>query len=207
MVTLLAALVTGNYQESPISFCFTLLFWGAIVFHNGGKLSLILTLFAMQAVTSLVLGQTINLAAVAVNPLITGAFTLIFPALLFLYPLEFTRQAGLWILEGFDWILVLLQKISFLDAPPELALFLVFVSVVKHKKTVMIALILFSTSLNPQKEMKRKKINAHYPLPSKLELLSVKKEKIEFIDRKCVWKAQGEVYCKKKPSRYGGPSI
>ena len=206
LLALGVAIAIGNYAESPLSFSFTLIFWGAIVFHDGGKLELAIKLFALQALIALCMSQDINLAALCLNPLITGLFTALFPVLLFFYPLEFTRPVGLYILESFEWITKLLEALSFLNASPVIALLLLGFTL-KRRKLATLALLFYLTPLQSPKAPERKQTDKMFPLPSPFELMKVKGRKIHFIDRNCTWSVHGPISCRQTRSNYSNPSI
>lgn len=207
LFTFVFSLANGNFAASPLSFCFSLLFWGIIVFHQGSKRSLVWHLFGAQSLTAFFFSQSVNLAACLVNPLITAVFTLIFPALLFLYPLQPTRHAGIWMMELLANVLSALETLSFLSVSAEIALLIFFLSFAKTRRPALAWAMCFSLSLNPVPALKRAKTSLHLPLPAKSELLNTRKNSATFIDRKCRLYADGRSKCGRIGSDYEKASL
>lgn len=207
VLTMILSYLIGNYHESPVSFCFTFIFWGSIIFHRGNKLLLVIKLFLFQAVISFLFKQELHLAALFVNPLATTVFTMLFPLMLFAYPLSSTRFIGERICEGLDRFLAIIETVDFLNVKGEVAVLVGMALLYRYRTFLVIILILLSPKLNPQRALEHKYQAVVYPLATPIEVLNVTKRKVDFIDRRCRFDFHGDYRCIKKPSKYGGPSI
>lgn len=207
VLTLLVSLISGNFSDSPISFAFSAIFWGTIVFHSGSKYELAWRMFFMQALVALFLEQKINLLGLIINPLASALFAALFPLLLTLYPLELTRPIGesisLFLLKA----LGTLDAFSFLTLAPALALFIILIKETRFKKTLAAGVLFVSLSLQPKIELKRLRHSKHYPIPNSLELINQKGLRSDFIDRRCKWKLNGEVSCRFTLPKHSRPML
>lgn len=207
LLTGLSSVLIGNFSESPMSFAFTFIFWGLIVFHSGTKKELALNLFFAQAIVALLFSQKINLAAIIINPLVTALFSLIFPFLLIFFPLKEFIGPGIYIMELLEKLFGLFDYLDFLSVFPEFAIGISLFFKIPKKLFLGVSLVISPSTISTSNITKRKKTNGIYPIASKAELLKIRKNNMDFIDRKCRLISNGDYYCKKKPSKYGGPSI
>lgn len=207
LLTFGICLVNGNFQDSPLSYCFSLLFWGCIVFHKKGPLSLAWNLFGIQAFIGLLFQQEVNLLSFVVNPLVTALFTPLFPPLLALYPLESTRGAGNIVFEGFESLLNFLGSLSLLNMQPEFALVFFATPLMKNKKILISLLLALPLTSSSPKGYIRQKKRAYHPIPATSEFIDAKARKIEFIDRRCGWKLTGDISCRRMGDKYENPSL
>ena len=205
--TFFFSLLTGNYYDSPLSFCFTFIFWGAIVFNNGSKWDLAKHLFMFQSIIAILFDQQINLLAIVLNPLISGAFTVVFPFVLLCYPVPILKELGNYLVEIGHSFILLLDYFNLLNVPGVIALLLFAVVTLNKKWLLLLVGMTLSTNLTQPFLIKRSTTRALYPLPSEHEVLGVGRYRINYIDRKCRFKKSGDFKCKKKPSKFGGPSI
>ncbi len=103
IMTFLIDLIFGNYQNSPLSFAYSFLFWGAIISQSAkAKYHIILALFSARIISCFFLTQTIFPLSILFNFFITLLFTLIFPFLFFLY----------WVPDISSWQYQILENIT-----------------------------------------------------------------------------------------------
>ena len=205
--TFFFAIAIGNYSESPLSFCFTFIFWGSIVFSEGSKWMLAKQLFLYQAIVAILFNQEINLLAVVLNPLVSASFTLIFPLMLICYPIPLLKGLGTLIADLGESFILLLESLSFLNVPGIMAVALFIALALKKRYLLVVFGLIFVTSLNHPIMLKRYSSSKHYPLPSHHEILKTGRFKINYIDRTCRFRKSGNFKCRKRPSKFGGPSI
>lgn len=207
VVTIALSFILGHFHKAPLSFCFSFLFWGAIIFHKKTKLSLITILFLIQLIVSFYFNDQISILTFFINPFLTSAFTLLFPLMCLgklFYPIGLFFESSL--LSPLTLLLAKIEVIQILRLSHSSIILLIFLIIlIKRKSVLMICLLL--TPLN------KVIINNHINLPRKIvplarheEILLTRKNKIEFIDRYCIRK-EGYYLCKKKASHMGGPSI
>ncbi|MCO4753522.1 MAG: ComEC/Rec2 family competence protein [Bacteriovoracaceae bacterium] len=207
IATFFISLVSENYIESPLSFCFTFIFWGSIIFNDSGKWKLALNMFILQAIVACIFTQKINLAAIIINPLVTIVFSLVFPIVLVGYPVPGLHSIGLWVLEIFSHVIHSLQHLHLLTVAGPVAIMIVLSFYSRLRPIMLTAALMISTNLGTEKKLSRRMKSSYYPIPSGYEFLNAKKRRFNFIDRRCQLNFIGDVACKKKPSEYGGPDI
>ncbi len=160
-----------------------------------------------QSIIAILFDQKINLLAIVLNPLISGAFTVVFPFVLLCYPVPILKELGNYLVEIGHSFILLLDYFSFLNVPGVIALLLFAVVTLNKRWLLLLVGMTLSTNLTQPFLIKRSTTKALYPLPSGHEVLGVGRYRINYIDRKCRFQKSGDFKCKKKPSKFGGPSI
>lgn len=79
--TLIIAVFIGHYHNSPLSLCFSLLFWGTIILFKENKIKLIFFLNFTLLFTSSLMDHQIAPSSILINPLFTFIYSLFFPVL------------------------------------------------------------------------------------------------------------------------------
>lgn len=213
LFTFLLDIILGGYYLSPLSFIFSFLFWGIIIFHKKSKIDLVMKLFFAQLIISYFFHSEINILALIINPLITSIFSFVFPVL----------SINFWLLPEFSFDSAILfffktlshfllwssSTFSFLDfLPSSLFLALPFIYHFKPKYALILSLCFISPlNINPPKRsIESSTLSYSY----RSEVLRENFRKIDFYDRKCkrtFMDSFWEIQCKKKPSKFGGLSI
>lgn len=200
-------LLAGGYKLSPLSYTYSFLFWGTIIFSP--TRNVLFNLFKAQLIALYFSQDSLNILSALINPLITSVYTFFFPLMSFNY----------WLLDSFllnkliyffhNYILLLLKfvsaKFSFLEISK--CSILLFIPFIDYSRTrLFILLFLFSSDLNNVTTKIYEK-NMIYSLPPKGELLNATNNKLNYLDLRCTQKfmsVRWEFRCKKKPSKYGG---
>lgn len=214
LLTFVLDLILGGYLNSQLSFIYSFLFWGVIIFHKGTKFKLILSLFCAQLILCYFNQTNINFFALIINPVVTSIFSLIFPLLSINYwfiHFDFFDGAIIQFFNYFKNILFFLNRNLeiFRFIPVSIVLFIPFFLSFRLKHLVLFSL-LFIQDLNPSTLSAESKKQIYIPLGKSSEVINIKKLNVIFLDRKCSRKFKEiywEIKCKKKPSSYGGFSI
>ena len=215
ILTFLIDILIGGYASSPLSFAFSFLCWGVIIFTQGSRFKLIYNLFLCQLIISYFTNFPINPISIIINPIFTSLFSFVFPLL----------SINFWILSEnaidssiinffyfFKTTLIFLSKNTnfLLFIPTSVMLFIPIFHQLKTKYPIYLLLVL-PTSLNLVSQLKpvlHKDVIT--PLSHISENLSFKNDKINYWDRNCKlkWREDiNQIFCKKKPSNKGGLSI
>lgn len=201
----------GGYLASPLSFSYSFLFWGVIIFSKKSFINVSINLFLAQLISIYFGHGSINLFAIIINPLFTSLYSFLFP----IFSLNY------WILDSFGFTKLIIdfhhyflnilhflkQNLSiFLLTSHPLILLLPLISF-RSKKGIVSVLCFFCLNLN-QSNLYSKDINFFYTIPEKSELIITKKNKLNFFDIKCNRYFMGSYWrysCKERSSKYGGP--
>jgi competence protein ComEC len=213
--TFIIDILIGGYLNSPLSFAFSFLCWGVIIFTNGSKLKLVYNLFLSQLIISYFSNFPINPISILINPLFTSIFSFLFPVMSINFwffnenPVDSTI---IYFFNFFKSILIFLSlKTSSLLFIPTASMLLIPIFHKFKIKNLIYLLVLTPTSLNLIPLSKSSKHSeVIIPLAHSSERLSSRKRKLNYWDRNCNLKYKGEfihVFCKKKPSKNGGLSI
>lgn len=212
--TFLLDLIIGGYTASPLSYCFSFIFWGVIIFSKGSYERVIL-LFIAQLVTILVLGKgKINLLAIFMNPILTFIYSSLFPIFsLNFWILKFSFLNNL--ILGFHDIFLKATSLfnnsfSSLTIEPKFLFVIVISSFIYRSKTLVLFILLTPTYIHTKVNVKGVLQKEFLPLYQQSEIVKVSPKKVIFFESKCMKKYNGvffELRCKKKPSKYGGPNI
>lgn len=213
VLTFLLDALLGGYNLSPLSYAYSFLFWGVIIFTNGGFAAIALNLFLAQLIAIYFTSSSINFFSIIINPIITTLYSFLFPMFSFNYWVVDSDWATDLIIKTHSLLIgfIYLIKVSlsnYVITSHPLILFLPFIKFLKQK-SVLTALLLFCLNLGPSlKNSKEKQV--YYSIPERSEYLSKKKESLIFIDLKCKMKLVNFLWdfnCKKRPSQFGGPVI
>ena len=210
VLTFLLDALLGGFIASPLSYAYSFLFWGVIIFSTSSTLKTILNLFFAQLIAVYFTSGSVNLFSIIINPILTAIYSFLFP----LFSLNY------WILD-IDWLtshivelhILLLNLLAFIKG--HLSLFLIsshplilLLPIFSfNKKVISLFLLIFSLNLNFSSKSLND-TNVFYSLPETSEFLELKKNKIIFVDIKCNRLFRGSFWrysCKERPSRYGGP--
>ncbi len=215
ILTFIIDLIIGGYAKSPLSFAFSFLCWGVIIFSTGSRFKLVYNLFLAQVIISYFSNLPINLLSLIINPIFTSLFSFLFPIM----------SINFWILPetSFDFVLQFIFKIFrlLIISLSENTNYLLFIPTslmllvpIFHKlsfKNIAIAFLISSSSLGPKmKSLSYSHKKVITPLPSKTERLKVNSTSFDYWDRKCRVNRNTNIkrtICKKKPSKNGGLSI
>jgi competence protein ComEC len=206
IITFIISFLIGHYQNSPYSYLFSLLFWGTILIFRRSKLKIIFYLNLSLYISSSLTGDLISPSSLVINPLLTLIYSTYFPILILssISQIELLNKLNNLFLEIFiDFVSVISTYDPFPSIDIPLFTLLLFYSLLqfKYKKIAFVVLSYCSYSLIPNANLleKSKVIN----LGHQQEILKVKKGEIYFIEQKCRF-IEIEIFCKKKPSNYGG---
>lgn len=210
IITFWISLLIGHYQNSALSFLFSLYFWGTILIFRHSKISTIIYLnIGLYLVASLT-DSYVMPSSLIINPILTFIFSSYFPILLIgtLSQASFLLKLNNLFISNF---IALLQIISQSDPLPKvsvsLPIILIFILLFQSKrfKLAVLILCLNTNSLN----INSKRINQSQSLINlgpKEELIRRKNNSYIFIDQACLME-ETYIFCKKKPSNFGGPAF
>ncbi|MGK0291443.1 MAG: putative membrane metal-binding protein, partial [bacterium] len=214
-LTIIVSILIGNFHQSPMSFMFSILFWGAILIYKENKLQTLLFLNISQHLIGTLLDQPVNLVSLVINPLYTFSFVTMFPLFLInqlLGELAFlTVIINLFLEFWLNSLLVVLDN-DFIGAMRFNLYPLMLISIMAHYKRYKVMLI-FICLLAGDISSPQLKSNSHRKdiinIGHGSEILNVSRKmgqdtRYTFIDQKCVF-STSRFFCKKKPSKYGGP--
>ncbi len=151
-LALMADILMGSLNESPLSFCYSLLFLGVI--YSGARF-LFLWFFVGQCLIAFFSGDQISPLILILSPLLNLGFSLAMPILLLLaYPLwGWQLNLGLLVLSGLESSVhasaLLTGHFPFIQIHLG-TLCLFFLIYTKKRKALYILLFVLSNSLNPE---------------------------------------------------------
>lgn len=208
VLTLICAVLTNNFAHSPISFFFSILFWGGVIIYRHSPIQVILFSNLSLHLSSLIFGEAVSVFSLILNPFISSIVVAIFPLMMINYLFGGLSVFNT-ILDLFlSFIVQLLELISTYDLLPaiSLSLFTIFalslLLTFGRYKLAILLLCLQSSSIN-QHIASRQNFQRIINLGDSREYITSKQE-IQFIDQQCKIKSRS-IFCKKKPSNYGGP--
>ncbi|HLW58121.1 MAG TPA: ComEC/Rec2 family competence protein [Bacteriovoracaceae bacterium] len=186
------ALMMGQLNTSPLSFIFSLFFLG-VIFSELKGLALIIWFFLGQILITFLSGGHVSLLNLLFSPIANLLLTLITPFLFLLsFPLsELQLQTGLKIIEIYDIVISFFYEIMRHMPQFEVHTFtivLMTLTLWRKSKALILGLILFSSSLNLEKETNFR-AHRYYFLPQG-ELLKITERNGErltyYADGKCM---------------------
>ena len=217
IITFLFDLLIGGYSNSPLSFSYSFLCWGLIVFSNS-KFKMALNLFTAQLLISYFTIEQINSLAIIINPIFTTIFSFFFPFMSINYwviEIDLALRAINFFLSLFITSLYLIDKyLFFLNFHPNIML-IILISIynLRYSKKILATLLVISCgNLNDTHSTykNRKEGLKSIGIGEKEDLLKTEKDSLYFFDRTCRRKFKSsywEVKCKKKALHLGGPFI
>ncbi|MBD65146.1 MAG: hypothetical protein CME62_08065 [Halobacteriovoraceae bacterium] len=205
---LILSLLSHNYQSSPLSFCFSLLFWGTIILFKDNKLKLMLLLNLSLHITSSIFDTPVKSSSLFINPLITSIMTFIFPLLFFNYLVGGFNFLNEVIHNCLNLMVKCIYVLDKFDPTPLMAfslLSLLAVALFIHYNRYKTALIILLLQSNHSHQIQQ--VNSNFIFPAhRQEIVKEDFEKKDYIDQRCRF-GVFKISCKKKPSHLGGPSI
>jgi hypothetical protein len=210
--TFLIDLLIGGYQNSPLSFTYSFLCWGVIIFSKNKTLTII-NLFIAQTYISYFNQDPMNMLSIILNPILTSIFSFAFPVMslnFWIFKFEFLFEWILYFLEVFLLVISFLsQKLSFfLFIPNFYYLLTPLLPLLKNPLNLAIVAMLLPINLNSQKSSQDTKESVQITFSETDEILKREQGKVEFIDRSCSTIYKGSYWrikCKKKALHLGGP--
>lgn len=208
LTTLMISILIGHLSMNPLSYIFSLAFWGTVVIYRNSKGKLILHLNFMLYFMSSLFGGDTSILSLIINPLYTSIVSGIFPILLFnnilpaSWNLDFIISPTLNILLTSISMIVKVDTLPLLNFTPISLLVFFFLTKLNKFKLATLIVCLSCTSIqnNYSQPHHIEIINLGHPT----ELLYQKGSYHYFIDQKCKVK-EFKILCKKRPSRLGGP--
>lgn len=215
LATIILSVFVGNFQQSPMSFMFSILFWGTILIYKSNKFQMLIFLNVSQHLIGLLLNQPINIISIIVNPIYTFSFVSIFPFFLINQLIGemnlLTTLINIFIESWLDSLLWILDH-DFIGTARfsiyPLIITTVFLNHRKYKSALIFITLMASevsshgSRISPHKDFI---INiGHRGEVLKKNTKVGQKVTYTFIDQKCVFR-KSQFFCKKKPSKYGGP--
>lgn len=191
ILALLIDIMWGTFQTGALGFTYSFLFLGII--YSGAKgLGLILWFFTGQMILALFQGLHISPLLIVLSPLINLAFGLAMPLLFLLaFPLwHWQLKVGLYLLNilqtGVELSLPLLKLVPVWEVSV-VTIFLAFLFFIKKWKLLLMGVLIFSQSLNPDFQ-KEPSLGSHdfIPIGEIKKIVSGEEEdKIYFSDGWC----------------------
>lgn len=194
--------IAFDHLSNPLSYLFSLLFWGTILIYRNNPLKCSFYLSMHNVLISSLLAQPISLLIFVLNPLITLVVSSLFPFLFLnsLFPEKYEISMS-WFFKIIEQIAINSGSTLKLNISFSIALLLFLL--VKTRSRYFIAMTLFiPSSLNgifKPPEFGNQVVN----ISRKEEMLKNSKSKIEFIDRTCSLKFK----CRLKEIWWGGVKI
>lgn len=209
-LTIILSLALGHFSSNPLSFIYSVLFWGTILIFKDEKLKLFLVLNFTLFFISNLSSANHSPISILINPLMTSIFSSSFPILLLNSFLPEVLQFNTLINFCLDQILGFILLIDKLDPFPVLTfelstLIIASILMVLNKFKLLALWITFSifpiaNNHADNTRLPSKIIN----IPHRSEIIKTKGQWIHFVDKKCKFKDIATV-CVEKPSRWGGP--
>jgi len=210
ILTIILSLLLGHLTSNPLSFIYSIIFWGTVLIFRENKIKMAFLLNCTLFYISSFSGSSHSPLSILINPIITAVMSTAFP-FYFLNTLlpEYFQFNG--ILNGFtDLFLNMISFLDRIDPFPNISfstwkLLVAFVFLYFRKfKTFFLILCFTIQTLNPPIPFK---LHSHiFPLGDAREVMKVKAGWVSFIDRKCQL-IDTQIFCKKKPSAWGGPIL
>jgi hypothetical protein len=203
--------ITGGFYKSVLSYAYSFLFWGVIIFSPKNYWILCKNLFIAQLVAINFNQDSINFFTLIINPVFTSLYSTLFPLMslnYWLLDIAILKDA---IIKFHHMLLELLwyldQQLKIFELRPHFVFFaLPFLSGLKIHYYLILLVIPFE--LNKTSLHKPGLAKVFYPLKSNDEMMSSDSKKIHFVGLNCRKKFKEnywDFYCKKKPSKNGGP--
>lgn len=208
-------LLFGGYLNSPLSFTYSFLCWGVIIF-SPSKGMLIINLFLSQIYINYFNSEEINFLSIILNPILTSIFSLFFPLMSFnfwVFKFDFLFSAIYEFINLFIGTVQFLNQhtYSMLFTPFFPMLLVPFIKPLFNGKALFIYLFISSQNLNIIKMNNLNSSKKHYlGLALRQELIKAKRNKLNFIDRNCSKKLDSgfwRISCNKKALHLGGLDI
>jgi hypothetical protein len=191
-----------------MSFIYSALFWGTIMIFKDNKIKLLLYLNISLFFISSLNGQEASPLSIFINPLITGVISSFFPILFINQFTSHFINSDLLINYFFKLFISLIRLINELDPFPLIYIgtttLVIFTICLYFKKNKLAIFLLCFNMTGIQKPIHGAKSPLIVNLGDKTEIVFLKKNWIHFIDQKCKIENM-RIFCKKKPSRFGGP--
>jgi hypothetical protein len=215
ILTFLLDIMIGGYTLSPMSFSFSFLCWGIIIFSKT-KPNIFLNLFACQMLISFFLDQNINFMGLFLNPIFTGIFSSLFPVLslnFWLLNIEWLYDIINLFISGFNESLIFCSNtFQFMNFTASISVIVLLVYYnVKYPQKKIIALLIFlhfgPMRVESSSDASNSFLATHAP---KKSLLKVTGSKYYYFNRECrrvLKESFWDINCKKKALRYGGPEL
>lgn len=210
VLTIIFSILIGHLSQNPLSFCYSLLFWGTIILYKENPIKMLLYLNLALVLISAFMNQAVSPLSILVNPFITTMTTSFFPLLVLNYFLPSFLQFN----NCIDFILTqyisFIQLIDRIDIFPSLPssplLWICMIAILFSKRSKMLPYLLIFLSLPTQKLERYQFPSTYINLGDSREIMTRKKEWIYFLDRKCKI-TEMNISCKKRPSNFGGPIL
>ena len=205
--TLYLSILIGHFQQSPLSFIYSMLFWGTIIIFRDNPFKVVIFLNLSLLCVSSITDQAVSPLSLIVNPFFTFIFTLLFPISLVtstLPNIDFLHQLHHFLLNIYVESLYFFDGINFtpdIIFPATSVVLCIFFFQLKQIRIAVIVLLLSIWDLSPSQPYSESKkiINIGH----QEEIIRLKKNRIFFIDQTCSIK-EFHINCKKKPSAWGG---
>ena len=165
LITFFIDIIIGNFAEGPLSYIYSFLFWGTILFHSGSIFQLSYKLFINLSLTSLISGQMISPASLFLNTPISFLFTLIYPVLFFNFWLpitSFQTSFSLKIIQLFNDLIHYAVKIAPVFGPSILFIIFLFIIPIKIPTKKLIITLLGLSLCTTMPRMKASISNSKY---------------------------------------------
>ena len=207
--TFLVSLLIGHLTANPLSFIYSLIFWGTIIIFKNNWLKVIFFLNITLLISSSLSNISVRPLSIIVNPIVTFLTTFLFPLLTFNQFFQFKlihNVLNYYYSLLFDTLFYIYKIDPFviLEVSTTYLIISAFFFMNSKYKMGLFVLLMNSNNLGMKSEylVKNKVIN----LGPKEEVLKKKNDRIHFIDQVCLIRVL-KISCKKKPSNYGGPII
>jgi competence protein ComEC len=208
VMTLVLSFIFGHYTESHMSYIYSAIFWGTIIIFRKNKFKLILYLNISLFFISSLNSQETSPLSILINPIITGIISAVFPALFINQIIPKLISPDFLINYFFKFFIKLIKLLNSIDPFPLIYIgtFLILIFIIciylRRFKLGILLLCLNTTGISKSKHTNLS--NSIINLGDKTEIIYQKKNWIHFIDQKCKIE-EFDIFCKKKPSKLGGP--
>lgn len=148
--TFLVDILFGNFSDSPLSFTYSFLFWGTIIFHKGSFLDLNYKLFTNLVLTNFISVQPVSIISILINSPLSLIFSFIYPILCFNFWINlfnFQTKFSLWIIKYFINTIEVFNNYS-AKIYPNLMFIILILIIIGNLKFKKISILIFGTLLS-----------------------------------------------------------
>lgn len=149
-------LTWGNYKASPLSFAFSFIFWGSLVFSPNSIFQKIYWLSLAKLSSSFILQNHIFLESLLLSPLLTSIFSLLFPIYILVFLLRYIHMDISSIIYLNHQFIKFCSELCTTRVYINLFQFLIFFSPISSRLKIFLLLLISTTHLGEYEHLKFK---------------------------------------------------
>lgn len=160
LLTFVLDIILGNFQEGPLSYTYSFLFWGTILFHSGNIFMLSYKLFINLSITCVISGQIVSAVSLIINTPISMVFSFLYPFLFlnFWLPVfSIQNEIAITMIDNFYKTIFILSELlpTFVPSVLFVILLLLVPYQFKLRPFIISIILLFLTGANPVNKQTR----------------------------------------------------